>query len=68
MLPIHLKVAGSDKLTCKTRRMKPGMVNWLFKGDPGSREQFHSPGASKHGPTGKGWRNQGSAVQEGRGT
>lgn len=67
MLPIHLKMAGSDKLTCRISRRKPGMVKWLFKGDPGSREQLQSPGASKHGPTGQGWRNKGSAAQGGRG-
>lgn len=67
MLPIHLKVAGSDKLTCRISRRKPGMVKWLFKADPGSRDQPQTPGASKHSPTGKGWRNQGFAAQGDRG-
>lgn len=39
------------------------MVKWLFTGDPASREQPQTPRASKRGPLGKGWRNQGSAAQ-----
>lgn len=31
MLPIHLKAAGSDKLTRRISRRKPGMVKWQEK-------------------------------------